>query len=112
MAKPELFPKTVDICGVVFEVRFSSDLDDRWGDFDIDKGLIRLSNDCFKEDGLCPWRCLKHEMVHAWMELTGLNRMVVPENEKEEGMVRSIEYLLEPALRSIWEAEQEEPDVD
>jgi hypothetical protein len=68
-----------------------SDMED-WGECNIDKKEIKISNKCLK-DPEQHWWTLVHEVTHLIFEFSGLAYM---ENNDEEAYVRCVENLVVP----------------
>jgi len=88
-------PKSVVIGGMLFRIVMKK-MDD-WGEMDFEDREIRLSlNAADKPQILVD--TLKHEMLHASLSVAGLSWS---EKYDEEPIVRAIENIFFPALRTI-----------
>lgn len=65
---------------------------DNWGECDSDRLIIRLSEECLKDDRI-HYATLLHEVTHLILRLSGVACM---EANDEEAYVRCIENLLIP----------------
>ena len=91
-------PKKVTVAGVVLRVEWA-DMEGKWGDYDNDKHLIRLSKSLKKEKPDMAVATLLHEMVHASLRLTGVSEVLGDDNE--EAVAVNIECIYLPAVEKL-----------
>lgn len=92
---PVKIPKSVQVGGVTLAVRIVPDLDD-WGQYRADDREIVLSTKTVSKASSLR-ETLRHEMLHAALDISGLSYMKTYE---EEAIVRCIDNVFHPA----WEA--------
>lgn len=92
--------RQIKIAGKKFRINYI-DMEDCWGECDIDNLTINLNKDCLKDDELYRTTLL-HECIHAVLNLSGASYSCLDgDAEKEEGIVRAIESLFLPILDQL-----------
>jgi hypothetical protein len=91
-------PRKVQIAGCDFKVVFR-EMKDRFGEYNHDLREIRLHKRYRNSTSQIAWDTLLHEMLHASLAMGGVSYALGDANE--EAVVRNIEQLFLPALRSV-----------
>lgn len=92
---PKNLPQSITICGKTVTIKYIDTEDhegDQWGDFNIDKDLIRIwTKNCPDVEEI-----LIHELIHAVIGYTGLTGVLT--DDQEEAICRAMQYQLYPVL--------------
>ena len=96
-------PKSVVICGERIPVKpLKHDQSENYGLYTEEPREIHICPSSIKKGKEHAQSTVKHEMVHAWLDLTGLKHSLCRgDPHLEEGLVRSIEQMLLPALEKL-----------
>ena len=89
--------RSIEIMGRKIRVVYKK-TNDLHGEFDGDKGVITLDANIVKDDELHRATFI-HECTHAVLFYSGLNELLT--DEKEEAIVRCIEYNLLPVIEKL-----------
>lgn len=87
-----LYPKTVTIGGKKIAVKIDAAMES-WGEYHSDKAEIRLAVRCLGNHAALR-ETLRHEMVHAALDIAGLTYL---KNFEEEAIVRCLDQIFHPA---------------
>ena len=92
---PAKYPKQISIGGQTVDIRIDPELDS-WGEYHADdKEIVLATKTLSKASSLR--ETLRHEMLHASLDIAGLSYL---KNFEEEAVVRCIDSIFHPA----WEA--------
>ena len=89
-------PKSIKLGGHRIKVVIDHDTDD-WGEYSRDKKIITISHKCLQNYNLF-METLRHEMVHASLDIAGISYM---QNYEEECIVRCLDNLFFPAYDQV-----------
>ena len=92
-------PQSVEIGGRVITIRIDAELDS-WGEYHSDLRQIVLAYKSTLSDALLV-ETLRHEMVHAALDIGGISHL---KNYEEESIVRCLDSIFHPAWETVRES--------